>query len=136
MTTGLTAAPPSLRFPRACRLQQSRDFARLKTQGRRVVCGCLILNWLPAAENVPRRLGVVTSRKIGNAVVRNRARRLLREAWRQNQPALPPSLEMVLVARQSIAGLTMACVEQDFREALRRAKLLKADEPGPTSPHI
>jgi ribonuclease P protein component len=125
---------PALRLPSASRLKQGRDFTRLKTQGRRLVSGCLILNWLGGREGALRRVGVVTSRKIGGAVDRSRARRLLREVWRRNQHSLPPPLDLVLVARASIAGKNLAGVERDFRLALRRAGLLQADGISPT-PH-
>jgi ribonuclease P protein component len=111
------------RFPRACRLKRGFDFARLKNQGRRLVCGSVILNWLVALEGASRRVGIVTSRHVGGAVVRNRARRLLREAWRRHQHSLPPSCDLVLVARHSIARKKLAEVEQDFLNGLRRAGL-------------
>jgi RNase P protein component len=49
-------------------------------------------------------LGVVTSKKIGGAVQRSRARRLLRESFRQHQHEFAQPVELVLVARNSIAG--------------------------------
>ncbi|MBI5386375.1 MAG: ribonuclease P protein component [Verrucomicrobia bacterium] len=134
MPAGPTPHAP-LRLSRACRLKQGRDFTRLKTQGRRLVCGCLILNWLPSGGDLPCRLGVVTGRKIGGAVVRSRARRLLREVWRRNQRRFAQPLDVVLVARQSIAEMKLADVEGDYLTALRRARLLPADEPGPTNSH-
>ncbi len=67
------------------------------------------------------RLGVVTSRKIGGAVVRSRARRLLRESFRQHQHEFAQPVELVLVARNSIAGKKFAEVEKDFLAALNRA---------------
>jgi ribonuclease P protein component len=70
-------------------------------------------------------LGVVTSRRIGGAVVRSRARRLLRESFRQHQNELAQPVELVLVARHSIAGKNFAEVEKDFLTTLRRAGLLK-----------
>ena len=124
---------PALRLARSSRIKQGRDFLRLKTQGRRLVCGCLIMNWLSGHAATPRRLGVITSRKVGPAVDRSRARRLLREAWRKNQHSLAPALELVLVARPSIAHKKLAEVERDFRAALQRAGLLKINEPRPTS---
>lgn len=135
MPPGPTSAPPALRLPRACRIKQGRDFARLKNQGRRLACGCLILNCLPATEETGPRLGVITSRKVGNSVHRSRARRLLREAWRRHQHDFKQPLEVVLVARPSIAGMAFAEVEHDFLTALRRAGMLPANEPGPTAPH-
>ena len=73
--------PLRLQFSSRRRISRSSDFARLKEEGRREICGTLILNWLPSKE---LRLGVVTSRKVGSAVIRSRARRLLREVFRQH----------------------------------------------------
>jgi ribonuclease P protein component len=58
-------------------------------------------------------------------VVRSRARRLLREAFRLHQHDLASPVDLVLVARPSIAGRPLADVERDFLAALRRARLLK-----------
>ena len=119
------AAPQRLRLGRESRLPQSRDFARVRQRGERLVLGCLIANWnqLPAGSRP--KLGVVTSKKIGGAVVRNRARRLLRESFRQHQHEFLQPVELVLVARNSIAGKNFAGVEKDFLAALGRARLLK-----------
>jgi len=114
-----------LRLRRAARLQQPRDFARVRQQGQRLALGCLIANWHPLPEGATPRLGVVTSRKIGGAVVRSRARRLLRESFRQHQNELKQPVELVLVARPSIAGRAFAAVEKDFLTTLQRAGLLK-----------
>jgi ribonuclease P protein component len=114
-----------LRLRRAVRLQQPRDFARVRQQGQRLALGCLIANWHPLPEGTTPRLGVVTSRKIGGAVVRSRARRLLRESFRQHQNELKHPVELVLVARPSIAGRAFAAVEKDFLTTLQRAGLLK-----------
>ena len=118
------AATPK-RLGRSARIGPSGDFARLRLQGQRMVLGCLIANWQRLPEGAKPRLGVVTSRKIGGAVERNRARRLLRESFRQHQQDLAQPVEIILVARNSIAGRTFAEVEQDYLTTLRRAGLLK-----------
>jgi ribonuclease P protein component len=82
------------------------------------------MNWL-ARETGPGRLGVITSRAVGSAVARNRARRLLREVWRRHQQTWPAPLDMVLVARPSIQGKHLADVEADFQGLLRRAGLIR-----------
>lgn len=106
------------------RLKQSRDFARVRQTGQRLVHGCLIANWTSMPPGSPTRLGVVASGKIGNAVVRSRVRRLLRESFRLHQHELTQPLDLVLVARPSIAGRAFAAVEKDFLTAARRARLL------------
>jgi ribonuclease P protein component len=118
-------SPKRLRLNRASRLAQSRDFARVRQQGQRLVLGCLIANWNKLPDGAAPKLGVVTSKKIGGAVQRSRARRLLRESFRQHQHEFVQPVELVLVARNSIAGKKFADVERDFLAALNRAKLLK-----------
>jgi ribonuclease P protein component len=115
----------SLALPRSRRIKQGRDFARAKLQGQRVARGCLVANWLPLPHGAESRLGVVTGRKLGGAVVRVRARRLLREAFRLHQCELNQPLDLVLVARPSIVGKGFSQVETDFLAALRQGKLLK-----------
>lgn len=115
----------SLRLGRSSRLAQSRDFARVRQAGERLAQGCLIANWHKLPAGAQARLGVVTSKKIGGAVVRSRARRLLRESFRLHQHDLAQPVEMVLVARNSIVGKKFAEVEKDYLTALKRAGLNK-----------
>jgi ribonuclease P protein component len=117
--------PNRLRLGRDSRLAQSRDFARIRQQGERLAQGCLIANWNKLSVGAKPKLGVVTSKKIGGAVQRNRARRLLRESFRRHQHEFLQPVELVLVARNSIAGKKFAAVEKDFLAALKRASLLK-----------
>lgn len=114
--------PLRLQFSSRRRISRSSDFARLKEEGRREICGTLILNWLPSQE---LRLGVVTSRKVGSAVIRSRARRFLREVFRQHQHEVTEPVSIVLVARKSIAEMTLETVRRDYLRALSRAKLRK-----------
>jgi len=114
-----------LRLSSSRRIKHGRDFARARTQGQRVVVGCLIANWLPLPPGSISRVGVITSRKIGGAVDRARARRLLRETFRLHQYDFERPVDLVLIARNSISGKKLAAVEADFLEAMRRARLLK-----------
>ena len=117
--------PPRLRLPRESRVTQNRDFIRIRQQGERLAQGCLVANWSLLPEGARPKLGVVTSRKIGGAVQRTRARRLLRESFRLHQHELARPVELILVARNSIAGKQFADVEKDFLTTLRRAGLLR-----------
>ena len=119
------ATPKRLRLGRATRLGQNRDFMRVRQQGERLALGCLIANWHRLPDGTSPKLGVVTSKRIGSAVARSRARRLLRESFRLHQHELSQPVELVLVARNSIAGRDFAGVEKDFLAVLRRASLLK-----------
>jgi ribonuclease P protein component len=73
------------------------------------------------------RVGFTVSRRVGNAVVRNRVRRRLREMAREVIPALARSdLDYVLVGRQAALGRDYAVMRQELIEALRRMKALAA----------
>ena len=107
------------------RIRCSRDFARVRQGGRRLAQGCLIANWKTLPSESRSRLGVITSRKVGNAVARSRARRLLRESFRRHQLELTRAVDLVLVARPSIAGKSLVQVEREFLSAARKAGLLR-----------
>jgi ribonuclease P protein component len=118
-------SPKRLRLGHDSRLAQSRDFARIRAQGERLAQGCLVANWNKLAVGAKPKLGIVTSKKIGGAIERSRARRLLRESFRLHQHEFAQPVELVLVARNSIAGKKFIEVEKDFLTALKRAGLRK-----------
>ena len=106
------------------RIRQGSDFARLKKQGRRLTRGCLVINWLELPVDSQSRFAVITTRKLGNAIARNRCRRLLRECFRLHQHALRQPVEMVMIARQSLVGRKYSSLERDFLTAMQDAKLI------------
>jgi ribonuclease P protein component len=118
-------APQRLGLPRTARIKAARDFARVRRDGGRLALGCLIANWRRLPSDSCSRLGVITSSRIGGAVDRNRARRLLRESFRMHQHQLAHPLDLVLVARRSIVGKGFTEVESDFLTSLGKAGLLK-----------
>ena len=117
-------APARLRLTRAMRIRQGSDFARLKRQGRRLARGCLVINWLELSADSQSRFAVITTRKLGNAVVRNHCRRLLRECFRVHQHALRQPVEMVMIARRSLVGRKYASVEKNYLAVMHDAKLI------------
>src|SRR5947209_1831966 len=120
----MPALPERRSLGRRQRFKQQRDFARVRSQGQRLVHGCLIANWVRLPPKATSRLGVVTSKSLGNAVVRSRARRLLRETFRLHQHDLREAVDLVLVARNSIVGKKRAAVESEFLAVMRRGSLL------------
>lgn len=89
------------------------------------------MNWLCHSDSREVRLGIVTGRRIGGAVVRSRARRMMREAFRQLQHQIQPGVDIILVARASLANRPLAGVSRDLQRCLREAKLWIP--PGPPS---
>lgn len=96
------------------RIKASRDFARVYEAKLRASDQFLLAYAAPNGQETTR-FGVSVSRKLGNAVVRARLKRLLREAFRLSQHDLPPGLDLVLIPqRQTIQTAGLA----DFRESL------------------
>lgn len=111
---------------RAQRLQHGWEFRRVRECGGRVVRGCLIANWMRRlAPGKYSRVGVISTRRLGGAVERNRARRLLRESFRLNQHRLSFPIDLVLVARKSIRGKSCEAVSRDLVRALKEAELIR-----------
>ena len=117
--------PGRFRFGRTSRIKQRRDFIRARQDGERLTFGCLIINWRRLTADTQSRLGVITSKGVGGATARSRARRLLRESFRLHQHELVRPIDLVVVARPSIDGKDFIAVERDFLISLRKAGLLR-----------
>ena len=79
-------------------IKENRTFRRIYNRGKSAVTPYLVLYVRPNGQR-RNRLGVTVSTKLGGAVVRNRARRRLREVYRLAHPNLKPGYALVLVAR-------------------------------------
>ncbi|MBF0455669.1 MAG: ribonuclease P protein component [Magnetococcales bacterium] len=86
-------------FPKCARLLASADYRRVTGPGRKGVSPhfLLFVRFEPAIHEP--RLGMTVSRKVGNAVVRNRVKRVIREFFRLNRVRFDPSLECVVISR-------------------------------------
>jgi ribonuclease P protein component len=111
----------SQRFSKTLRLRRRGEFLRVQGTGRKVAFGPLLALALHNAQK-ETRLGLTVSTKVGNAVVRNRIRRRLREMFRRRREQLPPGLDLVFVAR---AGAALADYEELERAFLELARQLK-----------
>jgi ribonuclease P protein component len=92
------------RSPRRGRLSRSADFDRVMRAGRSHAGRDLVLYVFPRGGDGPPRLGLSVSRKVGGAVQRNRVKRLIREAFVQEQSRLAAGSDVVVIARPG-AGL-------------------------------
>lgn len=120
-----TTRHPRFRFPAARRLRLNRDFVRVRTEGRTVRGNLLMLGVLPVDETAAFRVGLVTSKRVGGAVARNRVRRRLREIVRRHQHALGTGLWLVVIARPVAACASSAALEDDWLRLLKRASILR-----------
>ncbi|MCX6078844.1 MAG: ribonuclease P protein component [Chloroflexi bacterium] len=108
------------------RLTRSTDFKRVRNQGKSFAHPLVVLVKLPSVENRPR-VGISTSRSVGNAVQRNRAKRLLRESIRPLIPRLSPGWDLVLIARSRLVTAAFQDVQMVVEGLLRRADLVTID---------
>lgn len=103
-------------------LKRNSEFERVRRAGRSWPAGVLILNAAPnGLETV--RCGFIAGKKVGNAVKRNRARRLIREAIRPRLTRIKPGFDLVWIARASIVEADFHTVASAVEETLTRGKL-------------
>jgi ribonuclease P protein component len=98
------------------RLRRRAEFSRVFDAGIRAHGRFMTLVAMPAAR-ANSRLGIVATRKLGGAVQRNRAKRLVRELFRRHKPA---NLDIVVLPRRELLEADFASLEADYRAALRR----------------
>lgn len=108
------------------RLRKRREFLAVASGGRKWVTPGLVLQAAPSshADTDRGRVGFTASRKVGNAVARNRAKRRLREAARTILAAHgAPGYDYVLIGRQATVDRAYTRLTQDLETALKKLKL-------------
>jgi len=104
------------------RLKRRADFLRVAAKGRKAPVHGLVLQALARDDAAPARIGFTVTRKVGNAVVRNRTRRRLKEAARlllREQP--PVGVDLVLIGRDATRKRPFAQLLDDLSRALAKA---------------
>jgi ribonuclease P protein component len=111
-------------LPKRHRLTRSRDFARVRRHGRSAGSQLLALYALPT-RTPDLRVGFSVSKKVGKATVRNRVKRLLREAVRHQLPALRQGQDLVFIARPPAATADYGQIAETVCELLSRTRARK-----------
>ncbi|MBR0673178.1 ribonuclease P protein component [Neoroseomonas soli] len=107
------------------RLKKRREFLRAASRGKRAARPGLVLQAV-AGEPGRVRLGFTVTKKVGNAVVRNRARRRLKEAARLTMPSLgAEGWDLVLIGRDATGSRPFAQLIEDLRGALKQAGVVR-----------
>lgn len=117
-------AVPRLRFPKSARLSRASEFARLRREGRSFHGSFVVLSVLPAEPDSDSRVGLITSRRVGGAVLRNRVRRRLREIVRAMRPQLRRGWHLVIVARASAVRAEFAALRDEVFALAQRGAIL------------
>lgn len=115
------------------RLRNAKDFERVWREGHSHAHPLVVLvscrrpaEGEPAGPNAPAatRCGFVAGKKVGSAVKRNRAKRLLRETVRARQAALAEGWDLVFVARAPLAEATLGQTQAAVDQLLKRANVV------------
>ena len=102
---------------RATRVRKRAEFTRIQGSGGRVSTRTFVLVVSGRPDQRPARLGVTASRKIGGAVTRNRAKRIVREAFRALGELFPSGIDLVVIVRKPPGGMKTADVVAEWRGA-------------------
>lgn len=127
-------APPHMPAPDAAapgRLRKRAEFLRVAGKGRRAPAPGLVLQVLVRGDTDPPRLGFTVTKKVGNAVVRNRTKRRLRAAARDLLAEAPATgIDMVLIGRSETRSRRFALLVDDLRRTMAKLGAIPAGRPG------
>lgn len=103
-------------FPKERHLLLSSDFRRVVNGGRKIHSRNLLV-FFYSSPQATGRLGVTVTKKYGKAVLRNRAKRVVREAFRLNRDRLPPGVDVVVIVKREAAYPTLMDFGKDLLHA-------------------
>lgn len=100
-------------------LRKNKDFSAIYKKGKSVGDRYIVLFYRPNGLDY-NRTGFLASKKVGNSVERNRAKRLMKESYRKLSERLPSGYDFIIIARNTISGKKCADVEKSLKSAFRR----------------
>ena len=104
-------------------LKENYEFTRAYKRGKCVVHWCLVV-YIFKNKTKNNRVGITTSKKIGKAVTRNRARRVIRAAYRQNEELLKTGYDFVFVARAKTAEMKSDDLAKIMKKLFEKGKVI------------
>ncbi len=119
--------------PRPNRLKRRNDFAQLRRYGRKKAHPLAVLIYCRNNE-ADSRFGFSASRRVGNAIKRNRGKRLLREAVRLSLPEIDSGWDCLFIVREKTPTAAFVDVQAAVLQLLERAKLIDATNNAPNVP--
>ncbi|NMO94182.1 ribonuclease P protein component [Paenibacillus lemnae] len=108
------------------RLRNRADFSRVYRHGKSFANHQFVVYWFRKKEVEQFRAGVSVSKKVGNAVVRNRMRRLVKEIVRHHQDEIIEHIDLIFIVRKGALNKTYQELEKSVLHVLRKSSLLKA----------
>ena len=105
---------------RLARVRKRAEFERIQKGGARVSTRSFVLIIAARSDRGPTRLGITASRKIGGAVTRNRAKRIVREAFRAERELFLPGIDLVVIVRKPPGAMKAADVAEEWRSASKQ----------------
>lgn len=119
-------------FGRDRRIRKRGDFLRVQSQGQRASTAHFTL-LVALGVDGPSRLGIVVTKKVGNAVARNRVKRVCRECFRLWPDFVPGGIDLVVIAKDGAPELGLAAVRAEWARArptvLKRCHAVTAKRP-------
>jgi ribonuclease P protein component len=120
--------PARSRFPKSARLRVTGEFSKVREQGKASQARLLRIGLLKTELNKPARIGIITSKRVGAAVDRNKVRRRIRELVRASLQDLTPGCLIVIVAKSASAKATFQELRSEWLLLARRLSILPASE--------
>ncbi len=111
-------------FPKSARLFRASQYQRMKHEGTSFHGKFFVLSVLKNAPTSEVRVGLITSRRVGGAVARNRVRRRLREIIRAARPQIHAGTWLTLIARQAAAQASSGILAAVWQQLARRSSIL------------
>tara|TARA_B100001248_G_scaffold163488_1_gene123472 strand:+ start:5227 stop:5586 length:360 start_codon:yes stop_codon:yes gene_type:complete len=106
------------------KLRKSFEFERVKAKGHSYKADAFFAQVHHNPSTKIPRLGIIATRRLGNAIIRNRMKRIVREVFRKNSDLIIPEAEIIILPRKKMLNLEFSQIEEKFKELLEKLSLL------------